>query len=165
MPVRDTPRSNRGFTIIELMIVVAIATVLAAIAIPQFSKYQARAKRSEVQGILKSMYVAKSVAYGSHDSYVCNNSCFCDWESTMPSRFSFFCNDESSTLERLTPTGPGQHLGYSESCETIVDSPSGNDDAFTITASGNLDEDSGCDDWKIDQTGFIQHLRDDIALD
>ena len=159
------PRSSRGFTIIELMIVVTIAAILASMAITQFSNYQARAKRAEVRGILKSIYVAKNVAYGSHDSYVCNNSCFCDWETTMPSRYSFFCNDESSTFEHITPTGPGAHMGYSTSCLDIVDTPSGNDDAFTVTSTGNLDEDIGCDNWKIDQTGGIVHLRDDITAD
>ncbi|WP_224368856.1 prepilin-type N-terminal cleavage/methylation domain-containing protein [Hyalangium versicolor] len=51
-----THRRRHGFTLIELMIVVAIIGILAAIAIPNFVRFQARARQSEVTTNLKSLF-------------------------------------------------------------------------------------------------------------
>lgn len=49
-------KNMQGFTLIELMIVVAIIGILAAIAIPNFIRFQARARQSEANTNLKSLF-------------------------------------------------------------------------------------------------------------
>ncbi len=61
--------NSKGFTLIELMIVVAIIGILAAIAIPNFLKYQCKAKQSEAKSNLGSLRVAQEAYYAECDTY------------------------------------------------------------------------------------------------
>lgn len=65
---RNTTR--RGFTLIELMIVVAIIGVLAAIAIPNFIRYQLRAKSSEAKTVLGGIKTSQESFRAEYDLYV-----------------------------------------------------------------------------------------------
>jgi type IV pilus assembly protein PilA len=58
-----------GFTLVELMIVIAIIGILAAIAIPNFIRFQARSKQSEVKANLKGLFTAELAYYGEKSAY------------------------------------------------------------------------------------------------
>lgn len=62
-------KSESGFTLVELMIVVAIIGVLSAVAVPNFKKYQAKAKSSEAKLQLAAAYTAQQAFYGDFGMY------------------------------------------------------------------------------------------------
>lgn len=64
-----TLKRQDGFTLVELMVVVAIIGLLSAVAIPNFQKYQARAKTSEAKLQLSAIYTAESSFFADYNIY------------------------------------------------------------------------------------------------
>jgi type IV pilus assembly protein PilA len=62
-------KNQKGFTLIELMIVIAIIGILAAIAIPQFSAYRKRSYNAAAQSDLRNAATAQEAYYVDEETY------------------------------------------------------------------------------------------------
>ncbi len=64
--------SNAGFSLVELMVVVAIIGILAAVAIPNYTKFQRRARAAEGKTMLSAIYDGEKSAFASYEGYSTN---------------------------------------------------------------------------------------------
>src|SRR5512134_821853 len=67
-------RNRKGFTLVELMIVVAIIGILAAIAIPNFLNFRLKAKTSEAKSNLGAIRSTEVAYFAEWNSYVGNQA-------------------------------------------------------------------------------------------
>jgi len=98
---------SRGFTLIELMIAVAIVAILAAIAIPSYSEYVRRGRITEAISTLSGMRVKMEQYFQDNRTYV--GSCGAVGTSVAPlpdaKNFTYACPTRSATAYTITATG------------------------------------------------------------
>jgi type IV pilus assembly protein PilA len=62
-------KNQAGFSLVELMVVVAIIGILASLAIPSIGKYMAKARQSEAKTQLSSLYTAEKAFFAEYTAY------------------------------------------------------------------------------------------------
>jgi prepilin-type N-terminal cleavage/methylation domain-containing protein len=134
----------KGFTLIELTVVVIIIGVLAAIAIPRFMRSSTRTKQGEAQLILKQIYTMQRVYRQQNDAYFPGDG---STVVVQPGSFVAPLDVEITPSARYSYSISGDAHGFS----AIAGSK----------APTGLDDDPALDVWSIDQTGIVTCISDD----
>lgn len=99
-------RSTRGFTIIEVMIVVAIVAILAAVALPNYTAYVVRSKISEATTALLAQRVRMEQFFQDNRTYV--GACAPGTVAPLPAGLKYFtvtCGNLTANTYTVTATG------------------------------------------------------------
>lgn len=98
-------RAHRGFTLIELMVTVAIVAILASIALPSYTEYITRGKLSEATSLLADLRVKLEQYYQDNRSYI--GACANGTVAPLPTGqyFDFTCPTLTASTFIIQATG------------------------------------------------------------
>ena len=111
-------RNNKGFTLIELMIVVVIIGILAAIAIPKFTSVSQGAKQAEAAPILKQLCSLAEAEFLKTNTWTATEANLPGWVAPAQSRFTFALAVSTATATPDPLNGGTGLVAQSMDCDT-----------------------------------------------
>ena len=159
-------KNTKGSTLIELMIVVAIIGILAAIAIPNFLKFQAKSKQSEAKTNLKAIYTAQTGYYGENNTY--NTFLGVNWAPVGTARYTYSLGSDNGIATPPGPiTGATAYLiagvpALTDGSFTVAPARLVGSNSFLAGAIGNIDNDTAYDEWTINDNNTLVNTLNDV---
>jgi|CXWL01.1.fsa_nt_gi type IV pilus assembly protein PilA len=154
-------RKQEGFTLIELMIVVAIIGILAAIAIPNFITYQSKAKQSEAKVSLGAIFTS-TVAFQAEQptsTFIAPTIGLIGWAPSGTPRYGYWY-DATGGNKYFTGSNVVDTAGCALSAiPTGAGAPAASATGFTASAKGQIDTDPLCDVWTINDARQLTNVN------
>lgn len=145
-----TRPGHAGFTLIELMIVVAIVGVLAAIAIPNFLVYRTKAKQVEAKIQLKAIH-SSEMAYFGENNFFTDSLWALEWEPKTYCTYKYSVGVDF----KGHPNPGGAAMNNAPPDAGVGD--------FTAVAWANIDKDSAVDTWQVSKDYSITNVYNDVV--
>ncbi len=125
-------RSATGFSLLEVMIVVAIIGILVTLAYPRLQQYLVSSRQTEARTNLMAIYTAQKIYHASNREY-------------------------ATDLDQLgVEIAEGGDAMYAYTLQV-------NENGFTASATGNIDDDATQDTWTIDQAKILTNTVNDVT--
>ena len=179
--MNETRSKNRGFTLIELMIVVAILSILAAVAVVAYSKWIRSARSAEAQSVLSDIRIKQEAYIASFRQYAGKSGSWDGWapNSTDPTSSAVTWSDPpaanakeaTKAWKQLGIMTSGRHFYFRYYIESGVpgtgpvkftgrDIDSTKEFWFAARAVQDLDDDGKCEGFEIySQSDQIHELK------
>jgi prepilin-type N-terminal cleavage/methylation domain-containing protein len=157
---------NGAFTLIELMIVIAIIAFLSTVSVPQYFKYMAKAKQAEVTMNLASLHTAMQAYYAEHGKYT--NVLFGEngigWK---PEGYKGGGKQENFYYTygfNFPGAQEGVHFftGKLETSKESMTETLSEDNNFIVCAVGDVMKKGKIDVWKVDSSRRIENIQKGI---
>ena len=164
---RRALKGPEGFTLIELMIVVAIIGILAAVAIPNFMRYQAKARQSEAKVNLGGVFTTATSYFAENNTFSVPTADTLGYKPAGNVRYAIYYGGTGATNSVTVPAAQNK---IATPCSTVAPAvapvPAGSAagvTGFTAGAVGNIDSDSTCDEWAINDLRNLTNTNNDVA--
>jgi len=134
---------EKGFTLVELMIVVVIIGILASLAVPRFMQASSKAKQHECQQLLKQIYTMQRTYFQEYNTYLA-------------------CTDDNDFETIGVDIPPTAHYEFSVTAGSSGDITS----SFYADALWDgpaLDDDMTEDHWRINDDGKLAVMVNDVT--
>ena len=146
---------HSGFSLIELMVVVAIIAFLAMVAVPNFNRFLAKAKRAEAYMNLSALYAAQKAYFAENGKYsdILYGDGGIGWKPEGNFNYTYgFAGAE----------GRNSFTGKLGTANTHLSLGRASDKGFVAVAAGDIDGDGEPDVLTIDENNTITIVKDDL---